>query len=93
MNIGRPFLQKISLRPRESGLAARASHSAVSVDFPEASLSVTPSAYALLVTASKVVFNYIVCTTKQLAERLPIRDFQDANTGKVYHTTKKRPGR
>ena len=39
---GRPFLQKISLRPQESGLAARASHSAVSVDFPEASLSVIP---------------------------------------------------
>ncbi|MBR2626170.1 MAG: hypothetical protein IKD23_07235, partial [Lentisphaeria bacterium] len=36
------LLQKISLRPRESGLAARASPSAVAVDFPEASLSAIP---------------------------------------------------
>ena len=49
------LLQKISLRPRESGLAARASPSAVAVDFPEASLSAIPSAYALLMTASVVV--------------------------------------
>ena len=53
------LLQKISLRPRESGLAARASPSAVAVDFPEASLSAIPSAYALLMTASKAVFDFM----------------------------------
>ena len=39
-----PFLQKISLRRRESRLAARASHSAVAVDFPETSLCGIPQA-------------------------------------------------
>ena len=38
----RALLQKISLRRRESRLAARASHSTVAVDFPETSPSVIP---------------------------------------------------
>ena len=42
------YLQKISLRRQKSRLAARALHSAVTVDFPESSLCGIPSAYALL---------------------------------------------
>ncbi|MBR7106817.1 MAG: hypothetical protein IKC89_00220, partial [Lentisphaeria bacterium] len=38
----RALLQKISLRRRESRLAARASHSTVAVDFPETSLCGIP---------------------------------------------------
>ena len=59
------FLQKISLRRRESRLAARASHSAVAVDFLEPSLSVIPSAYTLLMTASKVVFSYLYTLSRR----------------------------
>ncbi|MBR7108165.1 MAG: hypothetical protein IKC89_07120, partial [Lentisphaeria bacterium] len=39
------FLQKISLRRRESRLAARASHSTVAVDFPETSLCGIPRTF------------------------------------------------
>ncbi len=49
-------LQKISLRRRECRLAAHASHSAVSVDFPETSPSVILCGRAVLITAGKVLF-------------------------------------
>ena len=54
-SISRLILQKISLRRQESRLAARASHSAVSVDFPETTLSGLPCGFAVLIPASKVV--------------------------------------
>ena len=52
------FLQKISLRRRESRLAARASHSAVTVDFPETSLCGIPRTLRLAHALRVVVVEF-----------------------------------
>ena len=68
-----PFLQKISLRRRESRLAARASHSAVAVDFPETSLCGIPqlALCSCLENGSLLILLEYLATAELLRRRVP----------------------